>query len=430
MFKKITLPQVIEWGTYLLVFLLPWQTRFIYRLAMINNGYWEYGSSSLYLTEIILGVLIVLFFIYLKKNRIKFPPSRLVWLLVALLLWNLLTAFWSLDWNLTIYSWSVLACGFLFYFLISHGPAKKIGLMIVFVISAVIQSLLAWYQFLTQSIFASKWLGLAAHRAEDLGVFVIEYGDQRWLRAYGSLPHPNMLAAFLVIALIFLFVLSLEADDRQKRLFVGLSWIVMIPALLFTFSRAAWLGFAVCYLVFIIWLIVKKIKNRLTIQLLILGVVLAGVLGAMFWQPVTARVLGEQRLEIFSNQERVNLYNQSKILIKDFWYRGVGLGNYTLAVNKQIDSSWPVWAYQPVHNIYLLALAEVGIIGLGLYLFVICYLLFRVRNILAVKLALIVLLIIGLFDHFLWSLYLGILLWWFIIGLIDKKDYVSNSEKS
>ena len=43
---------------YLLVFLLPLQTRLIIRPGMVNFGYLEYGTISLYVTDIILVVLL------------------------------------------------------------------------------------------------------------------------------------------------------------------------------------------------------------------------------------------------------------------------------------------------------------------------------------------------------------------------------------
>src|SRR5688572_3406874 len=43
-----------------------------------------------------------------------------------------------------------------------------------FVGGAVFQFALGGYQFYTQSAFASKWLGMAMHSAEQLGAFVVE----------------------------------------------------------------------------------------------------------------------------------------------------------------------------------------------------------------------------------------------------------------
>src|SRR5260370_23461792 len=60
----------------------------------------------------------------------------------------------------------------------------------------------------------------------------------RWLRSYGSFPHPNILGGFLALSLA---VLTLHMDPRRRRL--GMAAVAMgLAALLLTFSRAAWLA--------------------------------------------------------------------------------------------------------------------------------------------------------------------------------------------
>ena len=53
------LNKIIEWGVYLFIFLLPWQTRLILKEGDLN-GYWEYGTASVYGTEILLYFLFLL----------------------------------------------------------------------------------------------------------------------------------------------------------------------------------------------------------------------------------------------------------------------------------------------------------------------------------------------------------------------------------
>jgi len=45
--------------TLLFVFLIPWQARWISSIGKINGREWEYGTQSLYATEILLGVILV-----------------------------------------------------------------------------------------------------------------------------------------------------------------------------------------------------------------------------------------------------------------------------------------------------------------------------------------------------------------------------------
>jgi len=51
--------KIIEYGILLFVFLIPWQARWIISIGKINGREWEYGTQSLYATEILLGVILV-----------------------------------------------------------------------------------------------------------------------------------------------------------------------------------------------------------------------------------------------------------------------------------------------------------------------------------------------------------------------------------
>src|SRR3989344_9423215 len=57
------LKTVINYLLLLFLFLLPWQTRWIYQPAMLNGGFWEYGTQSFYGTEILLWLIVILFLI-------------------------------------------------------------------------------------------------------------------------------------------------------------------------------------------------------------------------------------------------------------------------------------------------------------------------------------------------------------------------------
>ena len=51
------------------MFLLPWQTRLIWQQGEINGAPWEYGTYSIYATQILLWLIIILFGINRFVNR-------------------------------------------------------------------------------------------------------------------------------------------------------------------------------------------------------------------------------------------------------------------------------------------------------------------------------------------------------------------------
>ncbi|MBU1165167.1 O-antigen ligase family protein [Patescibacteria group bacterium] len=434
MFK---LSKIIEYGFYLFVFLLPWQTRWMYSIGQINGSDWEYGTQSLYGTEILLWSVLVGFIIWTYKTHgLKLPSIKqvnkskllLMTAVLGLLVVSMLSIIWAQDTSLAIYAWYrlVLAATLFVFVLAFNVSLKKIS--IVFVMSAGIQSVLAIWQFLLQKSFASKWFGIAEHIPTDLGASVVENISSRWLRAYGSLPHPNVLAGFLVVGMLFLIMLAMRTE-KSKRLFVITSFLLITPALFFTFSRSAWLAMMICVLILVFYLFFKKDHslNKIVVKSVLIIVIILAILFLNLGDLVITRFLGAQRLESISTNERQLYKEQARDLIFSQPLIGVGAGNYTLGVFNQIDSEQPAYYYQPVHNIFPLVFAELG--GFGFLFFLLLVILVisntimkgHLDNISVIYfLAFLSLLIISYFDHYLWTLYAGQMLMWLTLAMAVK----------
>ncbi|MFH1030828.1 MAG: O-antigen ligase family protein [bacterium] len=494
-YKILTyLKTIVKYLLILYIFLLPIQTRFIYYQAMLNNGEWEYGTKSLYATEILLLIIILLYiigavkkifesevpkprFLQTAKGNLKNP---LISLPIALLFWSAFSILWSYDKSLAWYRWTVLLEGIILYlilisnfqFLISNHPALNEGqnhdaqnykknkfssaVIIALIAGVALQSLLAIYQFATQQVIANKWLGMAGHIPETLGSSVVETSLRRWLRSYGSLPHPNILAAYLGIGfLIFLFFYSKNSNNPEKesapkdefkkrgiKILKTFAVLILAIAILFTFSRAAWLGIIFAGIIFIF----SNRKRFFDLSPTNIGFAIFFIfLIFLFREPIHTRLKGENRLEKKSNHEHILSYKEGFEIIKANPFLGIGIGNYTLVLYNK-NSTLPSYSYQPSHNFFMLLWAELGIIGLVtfiIFLFAIIKRIFMSRfNATLLKqrcdkdrnetmdkesedpyprrqIALLVfLLILMLFDHYFWSLYFGVILWWITIGIL------------
>jgi len=437
------LEKIIEYGLYLFVFLLPWQTRLILREGNLN-GYWEYGTFSIYATEILLWAIFILAAVWWTIKKLKVKNEKLkvsvgnlnleantkykilntkyfLGILSIFIVWSLISFLWSDSKSLALYFWHWLAEAaglFLILRTIKFDAAK---LMWAFVLSALIQAGLGLWQFLSQSAFSSKWLGMAFHDPAVPGTVVVETALRRWLRAYGALPHPNMLAGFLAAAMFFTFRLYQKIGYGIKKLFLPVIFSILSFGLFTTFSKSVILSFlAVLILSWFTFFIFKQSKES-KIDLLkftLIFLVIAAIFGVIFWEPAETRIIGAERLEIKSTAERIGYFGEARQLIKNNPFFGVGLGNYTLAVHNEINPNLQSWDYQPVHNIYLLILAELGITGLFLWLALI-FIIFKKLRITNYQLP-IIFLFIGLFDHYLWTLYFGMTLVWLALGIGQK----------
>ncbi len=209
--------------------------------------------------------------------------------------------------------------------------------------------------------------------------------------------------------------------------------VVCFLALILSFSRSGWLALG-CGLIFmLITALIKRDRKKwyVILKLIVVMLLIVGITSILLNGLITSRFNADQRLETISLSERNDYLRQAVELFKDSWVVGVGLGNYTQAVFDKINSRWSVWKYQPVHNVYLLAAVELSLIGLVALIFLIFEIIrAMIKNIflnryldrwsLVSSAGVLSLLIIGLFDHYLWSLYPGILLWWFSLGLFSR----------
>tara|TARA_B100001964_G_C14011595_1_gene499601 strand:- start:336 stop:767 length:432 start_codon:yes stop_codon:yes gene_type:complete len=128
-----------------------------------------------------------------------------------------------------------------------------------------------------------------------------------------------------------------------------------------------------------------------------------------------ARFTPSISVETISIEERVGQYETWDDVFLSAPLIGVGPAAYTFTLLGQ-DPGQPVWAYQPIHNVPLLILAELGVIG---FLLLVAWI-YRIDAIahkawrtpggmLALSLGT-ALLIIALFDHYLWTLWPGLAL--------------------
>ncbi|MBU0598206.1 O-antigen ligase family protein [Patescibacteria group bacterium] len=423
--------KIVQYGFYLLIFLLPWQTRWIWQPGLLNGGQWEYGSFSIYLVDILLIIILIFGWAVYSDRQARSGIFRL--LLTVFFFFCFFSVLQSDDKNIAWYAVIRLLAMLLLVWFVLKAKFKWHYVGAAFIASGLIQSVMAIYQFFSQQVIASKWLGLAEHRPDILGDFVVEASSGRFLRAYGSFPHPNMLAGFLVIVIFVLLGFLIQFyKHRQKKvwqlvLFSGLL-VLNAFALLLTFSRSALLFFILVFFINIaiyLWKNKKlevKVLSRAAVWLLLVAIASFLMLPEL-WQ---TRINVQNRLEAMSLAERTESYEQAGEIILDKWYQGTGIGTYTKELYDQ-NSTQESWSYQPIHNIYVLAAAEAGIFG-GFFLIIIGIEFFRRHFIYDKKKfndewmmvfgsAFFTFMLIGLLDHYLWTLSAGILMFWLVFAL-------------
>jgi hypothetical protein len=252
---------------------------------------------------------------------------------------------------------------------------------------AVIHGTVSVMQFVVQGSVGLSFLGELGLDPQVRGTSVIEVAGQRWLRAYGLLPHPNVLGGVLGIAMLVCMGLLLQPGPQsQNPGFRRWLWAAVITAcggLLVSFSRSAWLGtgLGLLYLTATtrLWRRIVLLRTHLDWRAwpVRAGAAAAAILllitGATFGRLVYARLGGAgSLLEQNSISERTRDATQAWMLIRHLPLTGVGTGYY-------VDALW-AWAhatgqtfpaFQDVHNVPLMLGAEMGVTGIGLWLWII-----------------------------------------------------------
>lgn len=425
------LQKTTEYLIYLFILVLPWQVKLIFRPSETN-----YSEISLYLSHALLLLILFLFLgLHLEKTSEEGESRSIIYSLAALELFIFISIFFAPDKFLAFYRYFIFLAALSLFFISRSGTTlrnyqdpllNKIALIYSLLISVLFQAILGIYQFLTQSSFACKYLGLAAHNPSTLGTAVVETANGRWLRAYGGLDHPNILGGVLAISLILAAYLLAKKKMLNTRkqvwssIFLFIFYFISLYALFFTFSRSAWIALVVGFMALLIVLIINKDKWILSrfIALIFFSAVLVGIAVAPYQELLVVRLEAETRLEQKSITERQNYIFQAKNLLQKNFLSGVGVGNYGVAVGLADNNKKPAWEYQPVHNTFLLLWVESGLFSFLSFLIFLFFLIKNGRREVFAWAILAPLLVLMLLDHWLISLPFGVLFLFLLLSLI------------
>lgn len=225
----------------------------------------------------------------------------------------------------------------------------------------------------------------------------------RFYRAYGTFEQPNPYAGFMNLAALLAAgtmtgLVSAWYISRRRPtstvlftrvgpwlLFSLISAAAASLALVFSWSRGAWLGFIAGSAILILFG-PKRLRHGIFL-LLILGILFIGGLRlglTVGFAPAAsiADRLGGFRDEFtlgdvrgvdindanYAVLERLAHWQAAIAMARDNFWTGVGFGNYETTYPEYALINWPD-ALGHAHNYYLNLLAEIGVAGLMAYLF-------------------------------------------------------------
>ncbi len=259
--------------------------------------------------------------------------------------------------------------------------------------------------------FGERYMTLALPDIAKASINGVEF-----LRPYGTFSHPNSLAGFYL--LVYFFVLTTKQWSNEIRIFRITRYSLLITSFLLVFLSFSKVAIGVFLILNILYLIRSKFYTHCKICFVARIAVLAVITAVVFFA----------KGDVASVEKRIQLLKDSFVIIAHYPLFGVGLGNYLVAQHGFV-MKYPYFFLQPVHNIFLLWLAETGVVIGG---FVLYKLLKSVRQQLnnratdALFYCSIVLLLTGMFDHYWLTLQQNFLLIPVIFSLIYQMKINSS----
>ncbi|MBI4226481.1 hypothetical protein HY612_05205 [Candidatus Roizmanbacteria bacterium] len=396
-FNNVTMKQFNNVLLFLFILLLPTQLgkHFFFDFSYLSGIRVDYLAPTIYLTDILAFILISL---NLKSVFKSFANKRIFFLLLIFLI-NFLAAE---NKYITLYRYIKifeLTAIFIIFKQLSLSKSKNIPVY-SFLIGSVFELFLSLMQFINKRslqglfyLFGERPLSLSMPGIAKASINSVEI-----LRPYGTFSHPNSLGGFYLVVYFFVLTNHHKISPVIKNLLLLLSSLLI----LLSFSKIAIIIYLFLNLVYF-W----KSSLKKDCQICFYSrLIILFIISLLFLQAKTDPLTIQKRLLLMKNSLLV--------IVKNIFF-GVGLGNY-LIVQQQFPQRFVDVLNQPVHNIFLLLISEMGVVLTGLLvIFFFREIANAFRNFPYIFAAI---LLTGLFDHYWLTLQQNFLLIGLIFGIL------------
>ncbi len=407
---------------YLLILFLPTQLgkHFWPSFSSIMGIRIDYLSPTLYFTDVLILLLLIF---WLKKHfqiaalKDQLVNNKDVGIYLSYISFLLFIIFSSPEILRGLYFFlKFLELSFLAFY-IAGNIREKIHtqrIAVLLAIGVIFESLLALFQFAKQGSVGGVFyfLGERLFALGTAGIANASLDGELVLRPYGTFPHPNVLAGYLVVALTFIVFSFVNKEKPWLRMLFFTSFVIGTFALLFSMSRIA----IVLWMAFLSIALLARVRKK--IHMIALALIVIGLfLGTYALFPNLVYRFSQTSLREESLQQRNELIHSAAIMIDERTKFGVGLGNF-LPVLGAIQKPLSFGLYlQPVHNILLLVAAETGVVGFIFFTGFLVATLMKSRKHLSLFLMILSVVVLGFFDHYFLTLQQGQLLLALVVGL-------------
>jgi O-antigen ligase/Tfp pilus assembly protein PilF len=333
--------------------------------------------------EAIMQVLVLLALMFwglrmVSREEFKFTSTPLNFPVLSFITICTLSLMWSNNFFVSLKELPLFLAGPLLYFAVTNNIYAEHQISRILNILLIVGGLFGIY-------------GILQYRGIDFSFWIRNIGRQQVFGLFGNV---NYFAEYLIIPLPIAVSLFFVSQNKFKKILLLITILVMGISLTLTFTRSSYLGFGVS-LIFIAILFMNLqgksfIKENKKLFIIILAAIIIITLLFVIPNPlnksgtiisnIKSRISISQLTQSFPISSRMAIWKFTTLMIKDNTLLGSGIGTYKynslryqakFLKQGQNRSIYPYVFATKTHNEYLQLWAELGIIGLGIFIWLI-----------------------------------------------------------
>jgi len=329
-------------------------------------------------------VLLALMFWCLKminREEIKFISTPLNFPILSFIAICVASLIWSNSFFVSLKELPLFLAGPLLYFVITNNISDEHQIRRILNVLLIVGSVFGLY-------------GILQYNGIDFSFWIRNIGRQQVFGLFGNV---NYFAEYLIVPLPLAISLFFATRNRTHKILLLVGILAIGGSLILTFTRGSYLAIGIS-LIFMFFLYLASrgkgfIKENKKIFIFILALII--LITFLFAIPnplnkpgtVISKIKGRISISQFTKgsslKRRKAIWGFTGMMIKDRPFMGLGIGTYKYNSLKyqakffeqgQNRSLYPHGFATKAHNEYLQLWAELGIVGLGIFIWlIICY---------------------------------------------------------
>lgn len=327
-------------------------------------------------------VLLALMFWGLKmvsREEFKFASTPLNFPLLSFITICTLSLMWSNNFFVSLKELPLFLAGPLLYFVITNNICAERQISRILNILLIVGGLFGIY-------------GILQYRGIDFSFWIRNIGRQQVFGLFGNV---NFFAEYLIIPLPIAISLFFASQNKFKKILLLIAILAIGTSLTVTFTRSSYLGFGASLIFMAILFMTLQEKsfikeNKKFFIAILMAIIIITLLfvipnplnksGTIIYK-IKSRISVSQFIQnSYAIKSRMTNWKFTTLMIKDNPLLGSGIGTYKynslryqarFLEQGQNRSIYPYVFATKTHNEYLQLWAELGIVGLGIFIWLI-----------------------------------------------------------